>query len=428
MARTLARIEPPVFADRVFDVTAHGAVGDGRTDCTAALADAIARCSSAGGGRVLVPAGRYRTGAVHLLDDVELHLAEGAVLEFSRDPEDYLPCVRTRYEGVDCYNYSPFIYAYRRRNVALTGAGTVDGRADEQHWWSWVGAPAPEEGPAKTRLLAAAAAGVPVEERVFGRGQNLRPQFLQLYECRDVLVEGVTFRRSPMWTIHPVLCQNVTVRDVVVDSHGKNNDGCNPESCSDVLITGCTFDTGDDCIAIKAGKDDDGRRVGRPSERIVVQDCQMRAGHGGVTVGSETSGGIRDVVAHRCRMSSADLKRALRIKSNPDRGGYVRDVLFSDIEVGTVAGAAVEITLDYGRVTTGPQPPDVRDIEVHGLRVASAGRALNLVGLPDAPIRGLRLQDCSFGSVGAPDVVRHVLDSSGVDALDRGEPEQLGQR
>ncbi|WP_232821804.1 glycoside hydrolase family 28 protein [Desertihabitans aurantiacus] len=422
IARIRARIQEPRFPDHVVDVTHSGAVGDGVTDCTAAIAEAVSRCSAAGGGRVLVPAGRYRTGAVHLLDDVELHVAEGAVLEFSRDPADYLPVVRTRYEGVDCYNYSPFVYAVGRRNVALTGRGTLDGRAGPQHWWNWVKAPAPDEGPAKQRLLAAAAAGVPVEERVFGEGHHLRPSMVQLYDCTDVLVEGLTFRRSPMWTLHPVLCTNVTIRDVTVDSHGNNNDGCNPESCRDVLILGCTFDTGDDCIAVKSGKDADGRAVGVPSERIAVLDCRMRAGHGGVTLGSETSGGIRDVVAYRCEMSSPELKRALRIKSNPDRGGYVRDVLFADIEVGTVSQAAVEIALDYGRVTTGEFPPEVADIEVRGLRVGSAGRALNLVGLPDAPIRGLRLRDCTFERVAEPDVVRHVVDS------DLGEAQQLPQR
>src|SRR5699024_1248094 len=218
-AQILARVAAPTFADRVLDITDFGAVGDGTTDCTASITAAIEACSSAGGGRVLVPAGRYHTGAVHLLDDVDLHLAEGAVLAFSQDPDDYLPPVRTRYEGMDCYNYSPLLYANGRRNVALTGRGVVDGGADEEHWWSWVKAPAPHEGPAKQRLLAAAAAGVPVQERVFGAGHHLRPNLLQLVDCHNVLISGLTFRRSPMWTVHPLRCTNVTVRGITVDSH-----------------------------------------------------------------------------------------------------------------------------------------------------------------------------------------------------------------
>ncbi|WP_217632461.1 glycoside hydrolase family 28 protein [Ruania alba] len=292
-AQILSRVAPPEFADRVLDITEFGATGDGATDCTAAFADAISACSAAGGGRVLVPAGRFRTGAVHLLDDVELHLAAGAVLAFSDDPEDYLPPVRTRYEGVDCYNYSPFLYAFGRRNIALTGEGVVDGGADEQHWWNWVKKPAPHEGPAKQRLLAAAAEGVPVAQRVFGPGDHLRPNLLQFVDCENVLISGVTFHRSPMWTIHPVRCRNVTIRGVLVDSHGPNNDGCNPESSRDVLIEDCTFDTGDDCIAIKAAKGPDGWHPDETTAGVVVRDCRMRAGHGGVTVGSETSGESR---------------------------------------------------------------------------------------------------------------------------------------
>ncbi|TDE88520.1 glycoside hydrolase family 28 protein [Occultella glacieicola] len=425
-AEVLSRVSEPVFADRVLDVTTFGAVGDGVSDAAPAIAAAVSACSAAGGGRVLVPAGRFRTGAVHLLDDVELHLASGAVLAFSQDPDDFLPPVRTRYEGVDCFNYSPLIYAIGRRNIAVTGDGVIDGGADSQHWWNWVKAPAPEEGPAKQRLLAAAAARVAVSDRVFGAGDNLRPNLLQFVDCRNVLISGVTFRRSPMWTIHPLRCTNVTIRGVLVDSRGPNNDGCNPESSRDVLIEDCTFDTGDDCIAIKAGKGPDGWHPGEATAGVVIRDCRMRAGHGGITVGSETSGGVSDVVAYRCRMSSPELGRALRIKSNPERGGYIRDILFADIEVGEVRQAVLEVALDYGRVTAGPHPPDVRGIEVLRVSAESAGCAVRLIGLPDAPIRRLRLRDCSFGRLAGPDVVRHVVDSD--LGPGRGEPEQLPQR
>lgn len=385
-----------------------GAVPDGDTDCTAAFADAIATCSADGGGRVLVPAGRYRTGAIHLSDDIDLHLADGSVIEFSRDPDDYLPGVLTRYEGIDLYNYSPFLYARDARRVSITGTGVIDGRADSDHWWNWSSGPPPDEWDAKERLIDLAVRGVPVDKRVFGDGHHLRPALVQFLSCTDVRIEGVTLRNSPMWTIHPILCTRVVISQVRVESLGPNNDGCNPESCTDVVISGCHFDTGDDCIAIKSGKDADGRRVAVPCRNIVIEDCVMAAGHGGVTIGSEVSGGVENVVVHRCRMDSPDLQRGLRIKSNPDRGGYVTDVHYSDIEIGVVAKAAVEIALDYGRVDHGPHPTTISDITIERLRVQQAGRALRLIGTADNPIGSVRLIDFHVEQVDAPDEIRHV--------------------
>ena len=213
----------------------------------------------------------------------------------------------TRWEGVELMNYSPFIYAYEAENIAITGPGTLDGQAGPDHWWDWRGT-RPERGrPDRRRREPAdrdAGRGVPVAERVFGEGHFLRPNFIQPYRSRNVLIEGVTIVNSPMWEIHPVLCQSVTVRGVTVNSHGPNNDGCNPESCRDVLIERCTFDTGDDCIALKSGRNDDGRRVNVPVENVVIRDCSMKDGHGGVVIGSEISGGARNVFAERCRMDS----------------------------------------------------------------------------------------------------------------------------
>ncbi|QDP97084.1 glycoside hydrolase family 28 protein [Microlunatus elymi] len=394
----------------VVKITDFGAVADGRTDCTAAIAASIGDVARTGGGRVVIPPGTYHTGPIHLLDDIDLHLTAGAVLQFSQDPDDYLPIVRTRYEGVDCYNYSPFVYAAGRANISLTGKGILDGSADDHHWWDWTRAGGDAgDGPAKRELLDAAAAGVPVAERRFGSGSRLRPGFVQFVDCRQVLVEGLTIRNSPMWVLHPLLCEDVIIRDVTVDSHGPNNDGCNPESCRNVLITGCTFDTGDDCIAIKSGKDHDGRRVNVPCENVVITDCLMRAGHGGITLGSETSGGIRNVVGERCTMDSPDLKRALRIKSSPRRGGVIENVRFRDITIGSVADAVIEIALDYENVRSGPYPPTVRDIEFSRVTAATAAPALNLVGLPEAPITDVRLIDCSFASMRSADRIEHVI-------------------
>ncbi|MEO3753135.1 glycoside hydrolase family 28 protein [Streptomyces sp. B6B3] len=402
-AGILAGIREPRFPDRTVRVTDYGAVGDGTTDCTAAIRDAIEDCAAAGGGHVVVPAGTYLTGAVHLRDRIDLHLEAGATLSFSQDPAAYLPAVYTRFEGMECYNYSPFVYAYGCRNIALTGSGVIDGNADDTHWWDWTrgvdGGPSPEN-PEKVALRAWAEQGVPVEERVFGEGHHLRPNMIQFYECRDVLIEGVTVKDSPMWNIHPVLCRNVTVRGVTVESpNGPNNDGCNPESCAYVLIKDCVFNTGDDCIAFKAGRDADGRRVDEPCHSALVEGCRMQDGHGGVTIGSEMTGGVSNILARDCQMDSPQLDRALRLKSNPNRGGYITDIVFTDITVGTVGDAVIEVALNYENIDTGDYYPDVHGISVHGLTAQSGQLAWNLLGNDANPIRDVRLRDCAFDGI-----------------------------
>jgi polygalacturonase len=267
----LARIKAPAFPNRDFKITDYGAVADGKTDNTEAIRKAIAACNAAGGGRVVVAPGVFLTGAVHLKSNVNLNVMEGATLKFIPDPAKYLPVVFTRFEGTECMNYSPLIYAFEQENIAVTGKGTLDGAASNENWWAWKRSGAD----AVRRLLEFNDKGTPVSDRVFGEGYKLRTNFIQPYRSRNILIEGVTINNSPMWEIHPVLCANVTVRGVTVVSHGPNNDGCNPESCKDVLIEDCVFDTGDDCVAIKSGRNDDGRRVATPSENIVVRNCVM---------------------------------------------------------------------------------------------------------------------------------------------------------
>ncbi len=298
--RVLARIQAPTFPDRDFPITQFGARAG--SDCTHAIQQAIAACHDAGGGRVVVPAGEWQTGAIRLQSNVNLHVSEGATLRWIFDPAHH-PVVFTRWEGVECMNYSPLIYAYQQENVAVTGTGTLDGGADGDTWWAWNKKEPGEPAIQKTdrdKLNEMGEAGVPVAQRVFGPGHQLRPNFIQPYACKNILIEGVTIVRSPMWELHPVLSQNITVRGVKINSHGPNNDGCDPESCRDVLIEDCVFDTGDDCIAIKSGRNNDGRRVNVPSENLVIRNCTMKDGHGGVVLGSECSGDIRNVFVENC--------------------------------------------------------------------------------------------------------------------------------
>ncbi|MBX6763838.1 MAG: glycoside hydrolase family 28 protein [Rubrobacteraceae bacterium] len=406
----LGRVGPPRFPNRDFVITDYGAVGDGKTDCTEAFRAAIADCSSAGGGRVIVPAGSFLTGAIHLKSNVNLHVTRDATVKFSQDPGDYLPVVYTRWQGIELMNYSPFIYAFEQENVAVTGSGVLDGQADDEHWWPWKGKTEYGWKPGEPNqevdwdlLQRMADEGVPVRQRVFGSGHYLRPNFIQPYRCRNVLIEGVKILRSPMWEVHPVLSSNVTVRGIRVDSHGPNNDGCDPESCDYVLIDGCVFDTGDDCIAIKAGRNADGRRVNVPCQNVVIQHCHMRDGHGGVTIGSEMTGGVRSVFARNNRLSSPNLQIALRMKTNSVRGGFIENVNMKNCTVGQVSDSVFKIDFFYGEGAGGSYDPTVRDIDVRNVTAHESGDyALDLVGYGDDPIENVTLENCVFENAKEP--------------------------
>jgi polygalacturonase len=343
---------------------------------------------------------------------VNLHVAEGATLAFSTDPRQYLPPVFTRWEGVELMNYSPLIYAFEQQNIAVTGSGTLDGQAGDSHWWPWKGsagqATGPNQNAGRERLMDMGMKGVPVADRVFGEGHNLRPNFVQPYRCKNVLIEGVTIINSPMWELHPVLCTNVTVRKVTINSHGPNNDGCDPESCRDVLIEGCRFDTGDDCIALKSGRNNDGRRLNVPVENVIIRDCVMADGHGGVVIGSEISGGARNIFSERCHMDSPQLDRALRIKTNAVRGGIVEDVYMRDVRVGEVAEAVVTVNYFYEEGDKGTFLPVVRNVEVRGVTSTKSRYALLLRGFKQDPIQNIRLVDCTFDGVASADVIENV--------------------
>ena len=410
----LARIVPPKFPDREFNIVKYGAA-QGGVDCTEAIRRAIRACSDAGGGRVTVPAGRFLTGPIHLESNVDLHVMRGATLAFTQDTKKYLPQVLTRFEGTELMGYSPLIYAYDKENIAVTGQGTLDGQAGDEYWWFMKGSAEhgwktgmPNYDAARLRLLTMAEQKVPVSERVFGEGDYLRPSFIEPYRCRNVLIEGVTIVRSPMWEIHPTLCTNVTVRGVHIDSHGPNNDGCDPESCRDVLIDRCRFNTGDDCIAIKSGRNADGRRVNVPSENIVVRNCEMRDGHGGVTVGSEISGGCWNVFAYDCRMDSPILYSALRLKNNAMRGGLLHDVYMRDVTVGQVSDSVMQIDFNYEEGNKGSFAPVARNVELLRVTSRKSPYGVNLRGFPNAPIENVRVIDCRFDHVAKGNVVENV--------------------
>ncbi|PTX90646.1 glycoside hydrolase family 28 protein [Opitutus sp. ER46] len=429
----LQRIKAPQFPDRKFSITDFGAVADGKTDATAAIRQAIDACHQAGGGMVVVPAGEFFTGAIHLRSNVNLHVSEGATLRFSTDPQAYLPVVRSRWEGIECMNYSALIYAFEQENIAVTGRGTLDGAASLDNWWGW--AQKRPDGSSRAssdvrQLNEYGDQGVPVEQRLFGEGHLLRPNFFQPYRCRNVLIEGVKIRRSPMWEINPVLCTNVIVRNLDIVTHGPNNDGCDPDSCRDVLIEGCVFDTGDDCIAIKSGRNDDGRRVGVPSENLIIRDCTMKDGHGGVVIGSEIAGGCRNVFVENCRMDSPNLERALRFKSNARRGGLLENIFMRNVTIGQVAEAIITVDFLYEEGAKGAHRPVLRNVQLENVVSQSSPRVLYIASFPGATVDGITIKDSRFAGVETAEYVQHAgrITFEGVTILPAKLPRSLSSR
>ncbi len=420
MEEILERIQEPQFPEKDFLITDYGAVEGGEQLCTEAFRAAIAACNNSGGGRVVVPQGKFLSGAIHLLDNVELHLQEGSTIAFSTDDKDYLPVVLTRYEGMELYNYSPLVYAYGKTNIAITGKGLLDGQASRENWWTLNRRPRPNqnEGEPSARrmgsrdsLFQLMMAGVPTEERIFGDGHTLRPNFVQFYKCKNILIEGVTLVRPPMWMLHPVLSENITVRDVTLISKiAPNGDGCDPEACKDVLIEGCFFDTGDDCIAIKSGRNRQGYELGIPTENVIIRNCKMVDGHGGVVIGSELSGGVRNVYAYDCEMSSPNLDRALRLKSNSHRGGVIENIFMRDVKVGEVKGAAIRINQNYSSwiKEEGNNYTLFRNIYVENMTCNKARYAIELLGNENLPIENIQVINCSFENVEREMVVESV--------------------
>lgn len=387
----LARIVPPTFPGRDFDVTKFGAMAGGQTNSTLAFQAAIAACTQAGGGRVVVPAGKFLTGPIHLRSGVNLFLAEGAELIFSDNFEDYLPVVLVRVGGVELYNYSPLIYARDCVNIAVTGKGKLNGNAKK--WWEWKSS--------ETKLgFEMGAKGVPVEQRIFGKPEFcIRPSFLSFVSCTNVLLEDFTIGSGPNWTVHPIYCLNTTIRGVKVITDGPNNDGIDPDSCVDMLIENCVFDAGDDCVVLKSGYNEDGWRVGRPTENVIMRNCFSKRGHGGLVIGSEMSGDVRNVFMEDCEFEGTD--RAIRIKSRADRGGVVEKIYARNLKVKNMQREVVILNMDYGSDRNKPiasKPPVFRNMQFDNITGDGAPTAILIQGMADSPIENIRFVNMTIKS------------------------------
>lgn len=404
-------IREPVFKKKKFVITDFGAsVQSGAAENQKAINKAISTCSEQGGGMVVIPAGRWNTGAIRLQSHVNLHCEKGATVLFSTDTDLY-PLVYTHWEGLDLLNYSPLIYAYDCKDVAITGEGVFDGQAANENWWQMCGAakygwtestPESQKYGSRNDLLRMSDENVSVELRKFGKGKGMRPQMVNLVKCDGVLIEDVTLLRSPFWVIHPLLSKNVTIRGVKVENDGPNGDGCDPESCDGVLIENCFFNTGDDCIAIKSGRNADGRRTNTPSENIIVRKCRMANGHGGVVIGSEISGGVRNVFVHDCDMDSPNLDRVIRIKTNTCRGGITDGVYVRDVRVGQCKEAILKINLVYepGEQSERGHYPIVRNVFLENVNSNGSKYGAFIDALPDScNVSNIHVRNCLWKGV-----------------------------
>lgn len=405
-------IRCPQFNDVTFNVADFGAKPDATpAENQKAINKAIEKCSKQGGGKVVVEGGTFRTGAIRLQSHVNLVVEEDATILFVFDTSLY-PIVPTRWEGLDCYNLSPCVYAYEATDVAITGKGTIDGGADRNgNWWYWCGKdtygwkeglPKQQMDQCRPQLLRMAEEGVPMDERQFSEANCLRPQLVNFNKCDGVLIEDVKLLNSPFWVIHPLLSKNVTVRGVHIENDGPNGDGCDPESCDGVLIENCYFNTGDDCIAVKSGRNNDGRLWNIPSENIIIRNCEMKNGHGGVVIGSEITGGCRNLFAENCVMDSPNLDRVVRIKTNTCRGGVIENIYCRNIEVGQCRESVLKINLDYEpkEICCRGFVPVVRNVYLNNVTCNKSRYGVMIIGLDDeTSVYNINVDNCRFNNV-----------------------------
>ncbi|MFT3992022.1 MAG: glycoside hydrolase family 28 protein [Luteolibacter sp.] len=398
----MPEIQAPLFPDKDFDVTRYGAKQG--VDITEAIAKAIDACHQAGGGRVVIPEGQWKTGKIYLKSNVNLHLAKDAEVVFNPDPKAYLPAVQSSWEGFECFNYSSLIYAFQCENVAITGEGTL--KADMSIWKKWMDRPAPHLEALK-KLYHYTSANAPVEERQMAEGENnLRPPFIQFNRCKNVRIEGVKIRNSPFWTVHLYLCDSVLVRGLDIYAHGHNNDGIDPEMTRNLLVENCRFDQGDDAIAIKSGSNHDGWRLNTPSENIVIRNCDIIEGHQLVAIGSELSGGIRNVYVHDCKFAEGYKPfNLLFIKTNIRRGGFVENIHMKNISATSTRDSVLGIETDvlYQWKTLVPTVEErltkISNIHVSDIKISETGTPFRIEGDKRLPVENVTISNISIDKV-----------------------------
>ena len=385
------KIKEPHFSENKLEIKYQDVTGDSLKDFKPLFEKSILKLKELGGGTLLVDSGiYYLKGPIHLSSGINLHLSKGAVVKFSSYPKDYLPVVLTSWEGTLLYNYSPFIYAYQAENIAITGEGTIDGEASDT-WQEWKKIQTEDQMMSREMNHK----GVPVNERVFGDGHYLRPHLIQFFECKNILVEGITIEDSPFWCLHLLKCENAVLRGLNYHAYNKNNDGIDPEYSKNILIENIHFDNGDDNVAIKAGRDNEGRNTNLPSENIVIRNCSFKGLHA-VVIGSEMSSGVRNVFVQDCTYGGY-LKRGIYLKSNPDRGGYIKNIFVKNVNFGEVEDCFY-ITSYYHQEGKG-NVTDISEIYLENISCNKAnGTGIVIQGFPEKKVRNVYLNNVTIDS------------------------------
>ncbi|MBE6062107.1 MAG: glycoside hydrolase family 28 protein [Clostridium butyricum] len=402
-----------------------------------AIQKAIDDANANGGGKVIIPGGSkndikvYYSGAIVLRSNVELHIEENAIIKFVRNKtNEFYPVVYSRWEGIELMNFSPLIYAYEEENIAITGKGVLDGCADEFNWMPWKFGYFNEEDQQiqRERLFNLGQENADVRtNRIFDdKVSTIRPPFIQPYKSKNILIKDITIANSPFWEINPVLCENIKVDHVTIDTHLYNNDGCDPESCKDMIIENCHFSTGDDCIAIKSGRNNEGRNIGIPSENIIIRNNKFEDGHGGVTIGSEISGGVNDIFAHDNYFDSTELDYPIRFKTNAERGGKLENIYVKNSTVNKSKVAVIHADFFYEEGTNGNYNPILRNITLSNIKTVEGGsidaaNALYLKGFANAPIENILLEDAVLEGVKGNAVLQNVKGLTFKNVIINGE-------
>lgn len=386
-----------VNAQQYYNVLKYGAKSDSSKLATTAIRNAIEAASKAGGGTVYFPAGKYLTGSIHLKSNITIFIDAGAELHFSDNFDDYLPMVKSRYEGVDVTSFSPLFYAYKAENISIVGRGLINGHGKK--WWDFVEGYKEGQARSKWQLMFDELNKeilLPDDPKQMKRG-FLRPPFIQPMYCKNVLIEGITIINSPFWTVNPEFCENVTVHAVTINNpHSPNTDGINPESCNNVHISNCHISVGDDCITIKSGKDGPGRKMAVPAENYTITNCTMLSGHGGVVIGSEMSGDVRKITISNCVFDGTD--RGIRIKSARGRGGVVEEIRVDNIIMKNIRDQAIVLDLQYAKTTpeaVSERTPRFRNIHFSNI-TGQVNQAAYLNGLEEMPIENISFNDVNL--------------------------------
>ncbi|NJO87562.1 MAG: glycoside hydrolase family 28 protein [Chloroflexia bacterium] len=350
---------------------------------------------------MLVPKGTWLTGAIHLKSNVNLNIHQEAEILFSTDTTDYMPLVFSRWEGTEAYNFSSLIYANGQENIAVTGKGMLNGQG---HLWhekykrmDWRDS---LSGVQVIRRMGEQQ--IPVQERLFGpmKDDILYPSFIHLINCNNILLEGFTINKGPYWTVHPTYSKNLIIRDIRVETFGQaNGDGINPDACENVLIEHCILNTGDDALTLKSGRDLEGRLRGKPTENVVIRHCVAEKGHGGVAIGSEMSGGIRNVYVHDCEFKSP--LWGIYIKSMRGRGNVVENIWFENIKMDSIQDVAMKLSMYYHDTPVeklSERTPIFRNIHFSNIDCKFAPTAIEVAGLQEMPISNVTFSNINVHS------------------------------